>query len=157
MLRLCWLDTYLGPPDFIIHDAGTNFASKEFTHSALSMAVTTKCVPVEAHWSIGLVERAHATVRRAYQIISDELQDTVSKESRLQMAFKACNDLTRPDGLVPTLLVFGAFPRMTISDAPTASITQRAAVIRKAIDKIAKIRAKDQVNNIINTHNGLST
>ena len=30
----------------------------------------------------------------------------------LQMTFKAINDLARPNGFVPTLLVFGAYPRM---------------------------------------------
>ena len=29
-LRLCWIDVYLGPPDYIHHDAGKNFVSKEF-------------------------------------------------------------------------------------------------------------------------------
>ncbi|KAM4054443.1 integrase core domain-containing protein [Hirsutella rhossiliensis] len=29
-LRTVWIDTYLGPPDTIRHDAGTNFASMEF-------------------------------------------------------------------------------------------------------------------------------
>jgi hypothetical protein len=29
-LRNCWIDTYLGPLDHILHDAGTNFTSKEF-------------------------------------------------------------------------------------------------------------------------------
>ncbi|XP_044716912.1 transposase [Hirsutella rhossiliensis] len=29
-LRALWIDTYLGPPDTIKHDAGTNFASLEF-------------------------------------------------------------------------------------------------------------------------------
>ncbi len=36
------------------------------------MAITTRSVPVEAHWSIGIVERYHAVLRRAYQIILDE-------------------------------------------------------------------------------------
>jgi hypothetical protein len=68
-IRHCWIDTYVGPPDLIVHDAGKNFASQEFKQNASNMAITTKCVPVEAHWSIGLVERAHASVRRAFDII----------------------------------------------------------------------------------------
>jgi len=32
------------------------------------------------------------------------------------MAIKALNDSIGPNGLVPTLLVFGAFPRMSDSD-----------------------------------------
>ena len=29
-LRTCWIDTYLGPPDYFVHDAGKNFSSIEF-------------------------------------------------------------------------------------------------------------------------------
>ena len=44
-----------------------------------------------------------------YKIISSELKG-VSKEFTLQIAVKAVNDFTGPDGLVPILLVFGAYP-----------------------------------------------
>ena len=39
------------------------------------MAISTKAVLVEAHWSIRLVEQAHLALRRAYQIITDECKD----------------------------------------------------------------------------------
>ena len=48
-LRTCWIDTYLGPPDIIVHDAGKNFVSTEFRQLAKSMAIIVKEVPVEAH------------------------------------------------------------------------------------------------------------
>ncbi|XP_044715096.1 uncharacterized protein HRG_11364 [Hirsutella rhossiliensis] len=51
------------------------------------------------------VERYHAPIRRAYEILKAELK-TASAESLLQMAFKSVNDTAGPDGLVPTLLVF---------------------------------------------------
>jgi hypothetical protein len=122
------------------------------------MAVATKSVPVEAHWSVGLVERAHPIVRRAYQIITEELQGLgVSKEMRLQMAIKAINDTAGPDGLVPTLLVFGAYPRMVATDPPALSISQRASAIQKAMNEVTKVRAKMQVNNALNQRNGPST
>ena len=47
------------------------------------MAITMKCVPVEAHWSIGLVERAYATLRRAFEIIHEDIGTTTSKEAYL--------------------------------------------------------------------------
>ena len=154
-LRLCWIDVYLGPPDYVRHDAGKNFVSKEFRQFASSMAITTKSVPVEAHWSIGIVERYHAVLRRAYKIIIDELYGTgINKEIALQIAVKAVNDTAGPDGLVPTLLVFGAYPRMHAFDSPAPSITQRATAIRKAMDEIRKIRAEKQVNDALNTRNG---
>ena len=111
-LRSCWVDTYVGPPNFIFHDAGKNFVSKEFRQYAGAMAIATRCVPVEAHWSIGIMERAHLALQRAYHVITEELKDEgISKDSMLQMAIKAVNDTAGPDGLVPTLLVFGAYPR----------------------------------------------
>jgi hypothetical protein len=38
------------------------------------------------------------------------------------MAFKVINDLASPKGLVPILLVFGAYPRMVESDAPSPMV-----------------------------------
>ena len=45
------------------------------------------------------------------------------------MAVKAINDTTSLDGLVPTLLVYGAYLRISKLDPPTPSITERVAVI----------------------------
>jgi hypothetical protein len=42
----------------------------------------------------------------------------------LQMAFKAINDTARPNGLVLTLLVYGALPRMVEYDVPSLTVTQ---------------------------------
>ena len=152
-LRLCWIDVYLGPPDYIHHDAGKNFVSREFCQLATSLGSTTKSVPVEAHWSIGLVERYHAVLRRAYKVIMEDLQGIISKETALQMAVKAVNDTAGPDGLVPTLLVFGAYPRMHGMDPPVPTIIQRAAAIEKAIEQVRKIRAENQVIDALNTWN----
>ena len=40
------------------------------------------------------------------------------------MAVKAVNDTAGPDGLVPTLLVYGAYPRMSKLDPPAPSIIE---------------------------------
>ena len=93
------------------------------------MGIIVKNVPVEAHHSIGLVERYHGPLRRAYSIITAEIPG-IEPELALQMAFKALNDSVGPNGLVPTLLVFGAYPRMTEMDAPSPTITQRTIAMR---------------------------
>jgi hypothetical protein len=155
-LRLCWIDTYLGPPDQITADAGKNFASKEFSQLASTVGTKVKIVPVEAHNSVGIVERYHGPVRRAYQIITAEVRD-IDKDMALQMAFKAINDSAGPDGLIPTLLVYGAYPRMSEFDAPSPTVAQRAAAIKKAMAEIQKLRAKRQVADALNTRNGPNT
>ena len=73
------------------------------------------------------------------------------------MAFKAINDTTGPDGLVPTLLVFGAYPRMVESDAPSATVTQRAIAIKKAMVEVQKLRAERQIADALAIRNGPRT
>jgi len=58
------------------------------------------------------------------------------------MAVKAVNNTTSPNKLVPTLLVYGAYLRISNLNPPTPSITERAAAIQKAIAEIVKLRAK---------------
>jgi len=55
------------------------------------------------------------------------------------MAIKAVNNTASPNGLVLTLLVFGAYPRITNLDPPTPLITVRATAIRKVITEITKL------------------
>ena len=62
-LQLCWLNVYTGPPDLIIHDAGTNLTAREFKQNATSLLIQIKEVSVEAHNSIRKVERYHEPLR----------------------------------------------------------------------------------------------
>ncbi|CRK29788.1 hypothetical protein BN1723_003653 [Verticillium longisporum] len=155
-LKRCWLDTYLGPPDVVTVDAGTNFASAEFRAEARLLGMTCHQIPVEAHWSIGKVESYHKPIRRAYEILKAESRDT-SLESLLQGAVKAVNDTAGPNGLVPTLLVFGAMPRITANSAPTATQAQRAEAVNKAMAELRRMVAKRKVNDALNTRNGPDT
>ena len=154
-LRTCWIDTYLGPPDIISSDAGKQFTSREFKQYAANMGIVIKNIPVEAHHSIGMVERYHGPLHRVYNIITSEIPG-IDPALALQMAFKAINDSVGPNGLVPTLLVFGAYPRMVESDT-TPTITQRAVAMRKAMDEVRKSIASRQINDALNTRNGPST
>jgi hypothetical protein len=45
------------------------------------------------------------------------------------MAVKAVNDTASPNGLVPTLLVYGAYLRMTNLGPSTPSIIEQVAII----------------------------
>ena len=154
-LRVCWIDAYQGPPDYVVHDAGKNFTSAEFKQLAASMSINVKEVPVEAHNSVGKVERYHAPLRRAYEILREELKDEhIDREMILQMPVKAVNDSAGPDGIIPTLLVFGAYPRMTEMDPPSPSVIKRAEAIRAATKEIRRLHAERQVNDALAMRNG---
>ena len=45
------------------------------------------------------------------------------------MTVKAINDFASPKGIVPTLVVLGAYPRLTDTDPPSPSVTKRAKAI----------------------------
>ena len=45
------------------------------------------------------------------------------------MAIKAVNNTAGPNGLVPTLLVYGAYLRISKLDPPAPSVIERATVI----------------------------
>jgi hypothetical protein len=77
-----WINTYLGPPDQIIADAGKQFTSKEFAQLVNTIGIKVKIVPIEAHNSIGIIERYYRLVRRTYLIIIAEIKG-ISKEMAL--------------------------------------------------------------------------
>ena len=58
------------------------------------------------------------------------------------MAVKAINNTANFDRLVPTLLVYRAYLRISNLDPSTLSIMEQAAVIQKAIAKIVKLWVK---------------
>ena len=55
------------------------------------------------------------------------------------MVIKAVNNTTSPNKLVPTLLVYGAYPKINNLDPPAPFIMEQAAAIQKAIAKIVKL------------------
>jgi hypothetical protein len=58
------------------------------------------------------------------------------------MAIKAVNDTTSLNRLVPTLLVYRAYLRMSNLDPSALFITEQVAVIQKIIVEIVKLQAK---------------
>jgi hypothetical protein len=73
------------------------------------------------------------------------------------MAVKTVNDLTGPDGIVPTLLVFGAYSCMTRDSLPSSSITEQAEAIYKAMKKVRRLYAERQVNDALAIRNRPNT
>jgi hypothetical protein len=113
-------------------------------------------VPVEAYNSIRKIEQYHGPLRRAYEILTAELPST-NKEIVLQIVIKAINDSAGPNSIVPTLLVFGAYPRLTKDLPLLPSITERTEAIYKAIKEVRRIYAERQVRDVLAIRNGPNT
>lgn len=125
-----------------------------FATSADLLHITTKEIPVESAKAMTVVEQFHSPVRKAFNIIKKESpgKDDVSA---LQMTVKAIKDSVGPDGLVLTLLVFGALPRTGLpKKKPTSSTFQRAVALPKTIERITKHFTNRQVKDEMRTQNG---
>jgi hypothetical protein len=105
------------------------------------MAIEIEEISIKAHHFIGKIEKYHAPVKRAFEIITANLGNTITPEHVLQMAVKAVNNTTGPNGLIPILLVFGTFPRISHESPPSLSIAARGEAMRKAITEIHKLKA----------------
>jgi hypothetical protein len=73
------------------------------------------------------------------------------------MAIKAVNNTTSPNRLVPTLLVYRAYPWISNLDPPALSIIDRAAIIQKAMAEIVKLQAKQTINSALHHYNRPNT
>ena len=62
-----------------------------------------------------------------------------------------------PNGIIPILLVFGAYPRITKIDPLSPSITIRVEAIRVATKEVRRIYAKRQVKDALTMRNGPNT
>ena len=161
MLRLCWIDVYLRFLDYIHHDADKNFMSREFRQYCSIMSIVIKAVFVEAHWSIEIIERYHSVFRRTYLMIMKDLIvsdmdmtfTNIIREIEFQMIVKIVNDIINDNGLIFTLLVFGAYFRMQKLDFSSSIITQRVDAIRKTMKKIRIVRAEKQISDALNIRN----
>jgi hypothetical protein len=70
---------------------------------------------------------------------------------------KAVNDLAELNSIVFTLLIFGAYSRIIRDFLPLPSIIKQAKAIYKAIKKVQRLYAKQQVNNTLAIRNKLNT
>jgi hypothetical protein len=141
-----------------VHNAGKNFIATEFKQLISFILIKVKEVLVKAHNSVEVIEQYHALLRRAYKIIKKELKNEhINKEIILQIAVKAVNNSAEPDRIVPTLLVFGSYPRITEIDLPSPTIAKRAKAICAVTKEVRRLHAKRQVSDALAMRNSLNT
>ena len=82
------------------------------------------------------VERYHGPLRTAYKKLATELP-TENKCDLLQLAVSATNNTVGPEGLCPTLCVFGSIPRPARKSIAIDQLS-RAKAIDNAIKEVDK-------------------
>ncbi|PVH68174.1 hypothetical protein DL98DRAFT_353188, partial [Cadophora sp. DSE1049] len=147
------INTYLGPPDFIIYNYKTNFNSKKFQNTLRFTNSTPKLVPIKTHYFISKIKKYHRPLCYTYKIVIKK-HFKLNNKNRLQITVKAVNDTTSLSKLILILLVFGVYFKIIKLDPLNLSVKQRATIIRKAIKKVRRIYIIRKVNNTLSTRNG---
>ena len=139
----CWSLIYVGPPDYLRVDQGTNYTSKEFKANANSAGITILEAPVESPNTMSHVERYHGPLRTAYQ----KLKTALPKENKvdlLQMAIYSVNNTVGPEGLCPTLCVFGTIPKPDRTTEAKSQI-ERARDIDESMKAVDKYHSEQKI------------
>jgi hypothetical protein len=71
---------------------------------------------------VSIVERYYKLICRAHSIIINKILN-ISKDIALQIAFKAINNIARPNSIILTLLVYSAYLQITKHDPPLLLVT----------------------------------
>lgn len=86
---------------------------------------------VEAQNAIGEGERYHIPLRRVFRISLDRYP-SLDPEVTLRYTVKALNDTMGPEGMIPSILVFGTLPTLPTGDNNNGDQAQRMGVIETA-------------------------
>lgn len=143
LLLVCWANIYTGLPNRIITDQGSNFG-KFFVHICEQNNVQAEKTGVEAHNSLGLGERYHQPLRSTFRKLKIDYP-VLPDDIALSVSVKTLNDTLGPEGIVPTVLVFGDYPRLyTLSEELPSRLTneQRAALVTTARKEMEKHMAE---------------
>lgn len=116
------------------------------------MGITCDEAPTEAHWTIGKLEGYHRPLGRAFGILYSELRGSVSEDAILQIAVKTFNDTAGPEGLLPVLLVFEAYPKVSYNTPPAPPTVEEAQAVKAAMKALRRIDAeRDLARTLKNT------
>jgi hypothetical protein len=110
-----WVCTYTGLPNVIKSDQGSVFTSERWQELTSLSGVILELSPIESHNSLTVGERYHDPLRRIYRKVRHDFP-AIPGSLALSLANKAMNDTMGPEGLVPTLLVYGTLPRLSLHD-----------------------------------------
>jgi hypothetical protein len=96
----------------------------------------------------------YSFLQQTYKIICNKLRDTkTSTKISLQIVIKTVNDSAGPDSIIPILLVFGAYPRISNNSLLSPTTTKRTKAIRKTSNEIRKYYAKQHVEDVFRIRN----
>ena len=148
-LLKCWGAIYTGLPNRALLDQGSHFRQL-FIDLAKIHYIKVENTGIQAHSILGLGERYHQPLHQPFRKIMAEDKKT-DLDLALALSFKEMNDTLGPEGLVPSALVFGEFPKIQGSKpTPRATLLSCRAVAETAGKEMEKHIAKMKINRALN-------
>lgn len=147
-LLYSWILMYTGFPSTIRTDQGSTFTSSEWKQRCKEASVTLKYTGTESHNSLGAGETYHAMLRRVYNKVSLSFPQAPA-QLRLCTAVKAINDTAGPDGLVPTLLLFGELPDLPGTGAKHTDTAERFQMMQAAREEYEDLVSRSRVQTAL--------
>ncbi|KAM4065279.1 Dimer-Tnp-hAT domain containing protein [Hirsutella rhossiliensis] len=129
-LRTLWIDTYLGPPDTLRHDAGTNFASLEFRNEAKIMGIKCSQVPIERYHAPSDAPLTSSMLRLATPLPPKQSFKWLLKQSMI---------------------------RQDLTTRPFRFHLKRSEAMQKAMKMLRQLSAERRVKDALHARNGPST
>ena len=142
---LNWSTIYTGMPNRMIIDQGSALGrSSVFAELADDADIVLEKTGTEAHSSLGIGERYHQPLRNTFRKLV-QVYPKQDKNLLLQCAVKSMNDTLGPEGIVPSVLVFGEYPQAyskseTRPNRPTS--IERSKIAHTARMEMSKHMAK---------------
>jgi hypothetical protein len=118
------------------------------------VGVRLKLSPIENHKAIGLNESLHSPLIRIYNKVLMTVAG-LPTQIALRVALKALNDSVGPNGLIPTLLVFGTMPQLPMLQGrmgPYSFQEARDRAINTAMKEYRTYVAEQRIREALKSH-----
>ena len=140
-----WVTKYVGFPDVVSVDQGSQFQSDGWKSLMQLAGISFKPSGVESHNAINVCERYHSFLRTIFSKVASSHRD-LPPSHLLSLSIRAMNDTSGPNGLVPTLLVFGVLPRIPIIPSSLPNQSTRLQIMMKARKEMSPVIAKSALS-----------
>ena len=108
------------------------------------VGIQLKISGVESHHSLGIGEKYHSPLRRIFLKVETSYPH-LPKRVILKLSVKAMNDTMGPNGLVPSLLVFGMLARFPIVNSSLPDQRDRMKAMQLARLEMETFVAEERI------------
>lgn len=138
-----WENKYVGYPDTMEFDQGTQFTSAKWNSLLLRNGIQSEIRGGNPQ-TLGVGKRYHSCLRQMYKRIHMD-SPHLKLELMLSITIKICNETSGINGLSPTLLMFGVISRLHISTKDSFLQYKRMKVIKVAREGMSRTMALERI------------